>query len=165
MLAQLVHLGGGFPELLLQRLVLALHFAGRRRQGLDQRLQRRRHVGGRQLLGDVGQGLAIAAGRFLGRGDGLGDGVQFLAQLVPGVADLVVEPGLGQIGGRQFLGDDLGQGLADGHEAGDFLGKGTVGILHAMQVDFVVQRGRPDALLLHGPHGFTRQVIGLWSAQ
>ncbi len=102
-IAQPIHLRGGFLELLFQRQVLALHLAGRRGEGLDQRLQRRRHVGGRQFLGDVRQGLPIVARRLLGRRDGLGHRVKLLAELIPGVADLVVEARLGQERGRQLL--------------------------------------------------------------
>ncbi len=165
MLAQLVHLGGGFLELLLQRLVLLLHLTGGRGEGVDDGLQRGRHVGRGQLLGHVRQGLAVVAGRPLGRGDGLGDGLQFLAELVPGVPDLIVEPGLGQVGGRKLLGDGFGERFADGRQPGDLLGERPVGILHAVQEDLVVQGRRPRTLLLHGPQGFAREVIGLGSTQ
>ncbi len=164
-LAQPVHLRSGFLQLRLQGLVLALHLAGGGGQGLDDGLQRRRHVGGRQLLGDVGQGLAVVAGRLLGGVDGGGDGFQFLGQLIPCVLDLLVEPRLGQVSGGEFLGHQLGQRLADRGQAGELLGQGPFGVLHAVQEDLVVQRSRPDALRLHGGHGLAGELVGGRSAQ
>ncbi len=165
MLAQLVHLGGGFLELPLERAILPLNPAGGCRQRLDQLLDLGGHAVRGQAPADVRQGLAVAARGLLRSADRLGHRVQLATQLIAGVADLIVQLGLGQEGGRELLGDLLGEDFAGVEQPLDLLAQGAARIADVVQPELDIQRRRPNLAALHRRHRLPGQFIGLRSAQ
>ncbi len=165
MLAQASDLGGGLVQALGQGLVLALHPFGGPGQGFDEPLQSLGRGVFFQGPAGAGQGMAVLLAGPLSLLDRLGDRGQFLVQLIAGVADLVVEAGLGQEGRGELLADPLGDRLAHGQQTLDFLSQRAVGIRDEMQPKLVVKRGRPNLPPLHVREHLAGKLIGGGTAQ
>ncbi len=165
MVAQAVHLGGGLLQLRFKGPVLFLHALGGGGEGLHDAVHVLGRIGRGELAGDGGEGLAVMGARPLGGVHRLCDRRQLVAQLVAGVANLVVQLCLGQEGRRQFLRDVLGDLLAGAQQALDLLAERALGVAHEMQPELEVERRRPDVVGLHDLDGLTGDLIGLRSSQ
>ena len=163
--AQLVHFLGRFLQLLLQDLVLFLDLA----RGVAEAGDEVAEGGGVRLLGQLAggvlQGRAIGLAGLLGGEDGARHGIQFAAQLIPGVADLFVQLDLGQEGRGQRLAGGFGEGLVGRNQAVDLMGQGRIAVGGVVQPQFVIERGRPDLVADHHIQGAAGEPVGVGSAQ